>query len=69
RKIAAAARDIRAYAESEQGSWTTHGERLYERALRMLAAEVAASQHSNMGEAKKQVRKALSSNLTFAQGH
>ncbi len=58
-RIAAAARDIRAYAESEQGSWTTGGKRLYERALRMLDAEVAASKDWNLPKARDHVRSAL----------
>lgn len=58
-RIAAAARDIRAYAESEEGSWTTGGERLYQRALRMLAAEVAAAQGCSMTEATDLVTTAM----------
>lgn len=57
--IAAAARDLRAYAESEQGNWTTGGERLYQRALRMLAAEVAAAQECSMAEATDRVTNAM----------
>jgi RNA polymerase-interacting CarD/CdnL/TRCF family regulator len=58
-KVAAAARDIRAYAESEQGSWTTGGRRLYEQALAMLIAEVAVSQDCDMGRARTQVTDAM----------
>lgn len=59
KKIAAAARDLWAYSESKQGNWTTGGERLYNQALEMLAAEIAASQNCNMDEAKSRVRKAM----------
>jgi len=58
-KVAAAVRDIRAYAESEQGSWTTGGRRLYERALAMLIAEVAVSQDCDMDRARTQVTDAM----------
>lgn len=58
-KVAAAARDIRSYAESEQGSWTRGGKRLYERALRMLAAEVALSQDCDMSSARTKVTDAM----------
>ncbi len=58
-RIAAAARDIRSYAESEQGSWTRGGRRLYERALDMLAAEVAVSQDCDMSSARAQVTDAM----------
>jgi len=58
-KIAAAARDMRSYAESEQGNWTRGGRRLYERALRMLTAEVAASQDCDMSSARAQVTDAM----------
>jgi RNA polymerase-interacting CarD/CdnL/TRCF family regulator len=58
-KVAAAVRDIRAYAESEQGSWTTGGRRLYERALAMLAEEVAVSQDCDMGRARTQITDAM----------
>ena len=58
-RIAAAVRDIRSYAESEQGSWTRGGRRLYERALQMLAAEVAVSQDCDMSSARAQVRDAM----------
>ena len=60
KKIAAAARDLWAYSESKQGSWTTGGERLYNQALEMLAAEIAASQNCNIDEAKNRVRQAMS---------
>jgi RNA polymerase-interacting CarD/CdnL/TRCF family regulator len=66
-RIAAAARDIRAYAESEDGSWTTGGKRLYERALKMLDAEVAASQDWNLPKARDTVRKALADNTVSTQ--
>lgn len=58
-KIAAAARDIRAYSESEEGNWTTGGKRLYERALRMLDAEVAAAKDWTLEKARNRVRKAM----------
>lgn len=58
-KVAAAVRDLRSYAESEQGSWTRGGKRLYERALGMLAAEVAVSQNCDMGRARTQVTEAM----------
>lgn len=58
-KVAAAARDIRAYAESEQGSWTTGGRRLYERALAMLTEEVAVSEDCDMGRARTEVTDAM----------
>lgn len=58
-KVAAAVRDLRAYAESEQGSWTTSGRRLYEQALTMLTAEVAVSQNCDMDSARTQVRDAM----------
>jgi RNA polymerase-interacting CarD/CdnL/TRCF family regulator len=58
-RIAAAVRDLRAYAESDDGNWTTGGKRLYERALDMLDAEVAASQEWNLSKARDYVRKAL----------
>ena len=58
-KVAAAARDIRAYAESKQGSWTTGGRRLYEKALAMLTAEVAVSQDCDMDRARTQVTDAM----------
>lgn len=66
-RIAAAARDLRAYAESEEGNWTTGGKRLYERALKMLDAEVAASQDWNLTKARDTVRKALTENTPPAQ--
>lgn len=59
KKIAAAIRDLWAYSESEEGNWTTGGERLYNQALEMLAAEVAAAHDCNMEEALIQVRKAM----------
>lgn len=59
KKIAAAARDLWAYSESKQGNWTTGGERLYNQALEMLAAEIAASENCNMEEAKNRVRQAM----------
>ena len=59
KKIAAAARDLWAYSESKQGNWTTGGERLYNQALEMLAAEIAASENCNMDEAKNRVRDAM----------
>ena len=65
-KIAAAARDLRAYAESHDGSWTAGGERLYERAMRMLAAEVAAAKDCDLREASELVRDAVSGGLTAA---
>ena len=58
-KVAAAARDIRSYAESEQGNWTRGGKRLYERALRLLASEVAASQGCDLSKAKAQITDAM----------
>ena len=58
-RIAAAVRDIRAYAESEDGNWTTGGKRLYERALDMLDAEVAAAEGWDLAKAREYVRKAL----------
>jgi len=58
-KIAAAVRDLRAYAESEDGNWTTGGKRLYERALDMLDAEVAASEGWDLSKARDCVRRAL----------
>lgn len=58
-RIAAAARDLRAYADSEDGSWTTGGERLYEQAMRMLAAEVAASKGCELNEATELVTRAV----------
>ena len=58
-KIAAAVRDMRSYAESEQGNWTSGGRSLYERALRMLAAEVAVSQDCDLSSAKAQVKDAM----------
>lgn len=58
-KIAAAARDMRSYAESELGNWTSGGRSLYERALRMLAAEVAVSQDCDLGSARAQVKDAM----------
>jgi RNA polymerase-interacting CarD/CdnL/TRCF family regulator len=58
-KIAAAVRDLRAYAESEDGNWTTGGKRLYERALDMLDAEVAASEGWDLSKARDTVRRAL----------
>ncbi len=58
-KIAAAARDLRAYAESEEGSWTAGGERLYEQAMRMLAAEVAESKGCDLDEATRLVTRAV----------
>lgn len=61
--IAAAARDLRAYAESAEGSWTAGGERLYEQAMRMLAAEVAASKDCDMHEATDLVRNAIAGHL------
>lgn len=65
-KIAAAARDLRAYSESEDGNWTAGGERLYERAMRMLAAEVAAAKECDLREASELVRDAISGGLTTA---
>jgi RNA polymerase-interacting CarD/CdnL/TRCF family regulator len=59
KKIAAAIRDLWAYSESEEGNWTTGGERLYNQALEMLAAEVAAAQNCNIEEARIQVRNAM----------
>ena len=59
KKIAAAVRDLWAYSESDQGNWTTGGERLYQQALEMLASEIAASQDCNIDEAKIQVQKAM----------
>lgn len=58
-KIAAAARDMRSYAESEQGNWTMGGRRLYEQALSMLAAEVAISQDCDISSARAQVTDAM----------
>jgi len=59
KKIAAAARDLWAYSESKQGNWTTGGERLYNQALEMLAAEIAASENCNIDEARNRVREAM----------
>jgi len=59
KKIAAAARDIRTYSESEDGNWTTGGKRLYERALSMLDAEVAAAKGWTIEKARDRVRKAM----------
>ena len=59
KKIAAAARDLWAYSESKQGNWTTGGERLYNQALEMLAAEIAASEDCHIDEAKNRVRQAM----------
>ncbi|MBS3784656.1 MAG: hypothetical protein KGY78_09445 [Anaerolineae bacterium] len=58
-RIAAAARDLRSYAESEEGSWTRGGRRLYEQALTMLASEVAVSQDCDMSSARAQVTEAM----------
>ncbi|MFW6135977.1 MAG: CarD family transcriptional regulator [Chloroflexota bacterium] len=58
-RVAAAARDLRAYSESEDGNWTTGGKRLYEHALEMLAAEVAASQEGNLRQARDQITAAM----------
>jgi RNA polymerase-interacting CarD/CdnL/TRCF family regulator len=58
-KVAAAARDMRFYAESEEGNWTRGGRRLYERALSMLASEVAVSQECDMSSARTQVTDAM----------
>lgn len=66
-KIAAAARDIRAYSESEEGNWTTGGKRLYERALRMLDAEVAAAKDWTLEKARTRVRKAMAEALAPEQ--
>lgn len=63
KKIAAAVRDLRAYSESDGGNWTTGGERLYNQALEMLAAEIAASQDCDIAEAKTQVREAMTRQL------
>jgi RNA polymerase-interacting CarD/CdnL/TRCF family regulator len=60
KKIAAAVRDLWAYSTSDQGNWTTGGERLYQHALEMLASEIAASQNCNLDEAKVKVREAMS---------
>ncbi len=67
KKIAAAARDIRAYSESEEGNWTTGGKRLYERALRMLDAEVAAAKDWTLEKARTRVRKAMAEALAPEQ--
>ncbi len=58
-RIAAAARDLWAYSESEGGSWTAGGERLYAQAMRMLAAEVAASKGCDLNEATDLVTRAV----------
>lgn len=66
-KIAAAVRDLHAYATSDDGNWTTGGKRLYERALEMLDAEVAASQGWKLPKARDTIRKALNDNVVPAQ--
>jgi len=66
-RIAAAVRDLHAYAESDDGNWTTGGKRLYERALEMLDAEVAASQGWKLPKARDTIRKALKDNAVPAQ--
>jgi len=65
-KIAAAARDLRAYAESEDGNWTAGGERLYQRAMRMLAAEVAAAKGCDLREASDLIRSTMTGTKTAA---
>ena len=67
KKIAAAVRDLWAYSESDQGNWTTGGERLYHQALEMLASEIAASQNCNLEEAKSRVRKAMAGETDLSE--
>lgn len=66
KKIAAAVRDLWAYSESDRGNWTTGGERLYNQALEMLAAEIAASQDCDLDEAKNRVREAIAKHIKGA---